>query len=113
MGSWLDEHFKFKLGAFVFFRTASHNDSQRPKRFLVTERFLEECEGGVQKFYRLNPFDGKLVPEIALASEEPEFRGPSKEYMEAVIAEDAFREAARDRRWEVRKLPPVNPAKPA
>ena len=50
MGSWLDDHFKFKLGAFVFFRTASHNDSQRPKRFLVTERFLEECEGGVQKF---------------------------------------------------------------
>jgi len=88
MASQLTAMLEFEVGEFVYRRTASHSDSVRPRRFLITERYLQQCHGGIQKMYRLDPDEGQLLPEIALTRDEPPFRGPSKECIEA-----------RNRRW--------------
>jgi hypothetical protein len=69
--------FEFEIGELVFFRDAAHCHGIRPKRFIIEERFAQQCHGGIQRLYRLHGYprdSGYLgVPEIVLSREEPAF----------------------------------------
>ena len=83
--SVLSGEFKYEIGDMVYFRTASHRDGHRPKRFLIIERFLQQCHGGVQMLYKLDGSSegiGSLIPEIALTPDEPPFERVSDAELE-------------------------------
>jgi hypothetical protein len=103
MPSELTATLEFEVGELVYPRSALHCDGQRPRRFVIVERYVQQCHGGVQKLYRLHGVDGNLVSEVALTREEPEYRPLSEGYIEAQLAAEARAEEARDERWNRRK----------
>lgn len=67
---------KFAVGDLVYFRTASHHNGTRPRRYVVTERYLQECAGGVQVLYRLGGLPERtdhLIRETELTAEMPPY----------------------------------------
>jgi hypothetical protein len=94
--------FQFEIGELVYFKAAAHNSSHRPRRFVIYERHVQECSGGVQKLYRLDGCD-RLAVEIVLTTKEPPYRPISEEEIaqrielvraETVAQRWAYRDAA-------------------
>ena len=79
MSSKVEVTFEFELGELVYVADAIHTNTARPRPFMIIERGMTECQGGVQKFYKLN---GRLETpcfEPALTREEPKYRPDSNE----------------------------------
>lgn len=64
--------FQFAVGEIVYFRTAQHDHETRPHKFMIVERQMHECSGGMQVAYKLQNSD-YLCPEICLTRDRPEF----------------------------------------
>jgi len=90
----IEVEFKFEIGQVVYHKTAAHDIVSRPNAFMVVERMMIECPGGVQKSYKLSG-KAEAVNEIALAAELPEFTPESEEYIRALAAEEGRRESIR------------------
>ena len=76
--SKLEAEMAFEIGDIVYFKTALHDEHARPTAFLVLERFLQECPGGIQKSYVLTE-QQHAVLEIALTKDRPKYE-PSEHY---------------------------------
>jgi hypothetical protein len=104
--SELKAEMKFEIGDIVYFAATQHTDSCRPRRFVVYERFAQECHGGIQKLYRVGG-EANMVSEPLLTSVEPEYRPRSPEAIASQIADELQLSAARDKvsdkRWEAMK----------
>ena len=92
--SELKAEMKFEVGDFVYFRNASHHIEALPKRFVVTERLVQECHGGVQRLYKLHGHEG-LVPEICLCSDMPPYIAGVKERIEELVSLELVHASAR------------------
>ena len=99
----LDQLFQFGVGDIVYFKTAPHNRDKYPNRFMVVERFVQQCHGGVQFLYKLDPpaRDG-LVPEIVLCIEKPPYE-ISMERLKDIANEDVLRRAEEHLQFEAWK----------
>ena len=71
--SSLTVEFAFEVGDFVYFRSSRNDRDHAPNRFVVMERYGQQCHGGVQRLYKLDGDFTKLVPEICLSREEPAY----------------------------------------
>lgn len=60
--------FEYAIGEVVFIRCSRHCLGVRPKPFIITERFAQQCHGGTQLLYKLLGAED-LIPEIALTRE--------------------------------------------
>ena len=75
--SKLESEMRYEIGELVYIASSSHFSGVRPKRFVITGRVIDKCPGGIQRYYRLDGYDG-LVPEIVLCRTEPEFQKRSE-----------------------------------
>ncbi len=87
MASEVRATFEFEIGELVFVKSATHIKGSRPKQFLILERVIQQCHGGIQLMYLLDVPDLPLRPEIALTREEPAYRPVS-----AAEQKDTFRQ---------------------
>ena len=70
----------FSVGEMVYIKSAANDRLSTPNQHVITERYLQECHGGIQKLYKLyGALD--LVPEIVLTRDEPTFRPISKDFL--------------------------------
>ena len=81
MASSITVTFEFEIGELVFIKSATHIIGSRPKRFLILERVVQQCHGGIQLMYLLDVPNLPLRPEIALTREEPAYRPVSLEQL--------------------------------
>ena len=72
----LDDMFQFSIGEQVYFKVALHDSERKPKRFIILERVLQQCSGGIQFFYVLGgPTQGNFkVSEVEITKEEPSYK---------------------------------------
>jgi len=80
MSHFLTVEFQFEIGDFVYFRSARNDREHVPSRYLVMERYAQQCHGGVQRLYKLDGDFAKLVPEICLTREEPAYDSSRERY---------------------------------
>ena len=76
--SSLRAEFRFEIGDTVYFRAAMHNANNRPNQFIIYERLAQQCHGGIQQLYRMQP-GMDFVAETLLTADEPEYR-PATEH---------------------------------
>ncbi len=60
----------FEIGELVYFKGAIYNTHQTPNRYMVVERYVNECHGGIQRLYKLEGITVQ-VAEIALTRDVP------------------------------------------
>ena len=70
--SMLSAELAFEIGDIVYFKTALHDEHSRPIAFMVLERFVQECPGGIQKSYVLTE-QSRPIMEIALTKDKPAY----------------------------------------
>lgn len=68
--STLSAEMAFEIGDFVYLKHHESTPELRPRRYMVYERHIQECHGGVQRFYRVAGLEGP-VAEICLSKEIP------------------------------------------
>ena len=68
--SVLSADMAYEIGDLVYLRTARHDDTHTPARYMVLGRIVQECHGGVQRQYELSGLNG-WVPEILITREPP------------------------------------------
>ena len=68
--SKLEAEMEFEIGDMVYMKDSVHEPGRLPQPFIVYERHLAECHGGVQRFYAINPGQPH-VPGILLTKEMP------------------------------------------
>jgi len=90
----IEIEFKFEIGQVVYFKLAAHDAVSRPNAFMVIERIMQECPGGVQKNYKLSG-RAEMINEIALTADLPEFTPESEEYIRSLAAEEGRKESIR------------------
>ena len=73
MNSSLTVEFQFEIGDIVYYRSARNDRDSVPRRFLVMERFAQQCHGGTQILYKLDADPHALIPEVCLSREEPAY----------------------------------------
>ena len=98
MGEELRAHMLFEIGDLVFIKGSQHTMNHRPKEFVITERFVQQCYGGTQKLYKLHTMDG-LHPEIALTCDEPPYRKVSSECLADEMNAQVMRLEVRNMEW--------------
>ena len=99
LGLVLNQAFRFKIGDSVWMKSAvaDMGTDYRPTTFIIEQRLLQQCHGGIQFMYTVV---GKadMIPEIGLVPSDREA------YM-AVRNEDRKRErAASEAAWKADKL---------
>jgi hypothetical protein len=65
--------FKFEVGQIVYYRSAANDRDHIPRKFIIIERFAQQCHGGTQILYKLDADPKALIPEICFTAEEPEY----------------------------------------
>ncbi len=68
----LQTEFKFVIGELVYFKSATHDAEHTPRKSCVYSQFAERCDGGIQRFYRLDDVKD-IVSETVLTAERPEY----------------------------------------
>ena len=77
MASEVRATFEFEIGELVYIRSANHAKGVRPRRFIILERIVQQCCGGIQLFYLLDDPNIPQRSEILLTREEPAYRPDS------------------------------------
>lgn len=77
--SELKSDMAFEVGEMVYVRHALHNANRVPLQYIITERYVQECHGGIQRLYKLLGEQG-MYPEIALTRERPAYQPRCEEY---------------------------------
>lgn len=76
--SVLQAEMEFEIGDIVYHKTALHSD-ERATPFIVIERFVQECHGGIQRQYRISSdrrVDSRLMVATELTKEKPVYEDP-------------------------------------
>ena len=74
----------------MYFKNAENTLERQPVKYIITERYAQECVGGIQKMYRL--LDSKeLVPEPVLAYEKPTYEGLNVDRLREKIEIEAIK----------------------
>ena len=83
----LDDMFQFKVGDIVYTKCANNNAHAVPNKFIITERHLNQCSGGIQFSYTIGGvLKSFKVQEIELCKEPPPYEKMSKDrFMESSI----------------------------
>ena len=89
--------FEFAKGEILYRRDSNHGEGMVPRPFMVQERHVVDCHGGVQKLYKLVG-EGGQFPEFSLSREMPPFQPAS----DALLADRARVAEARRQEYDVR-----------
>lgn len=72
----INVEFKFEIGDLVYIKGTSHDFDHRPNQFLIVERLVQQCHGGIQLLYKLLDRT-QHHPEIVLTREQPAYKSAS------------------------------------
>lgn len=83
-GALMQTEMQYEVGDMVYIRNAIHDRAHRPKQFVILERYIQQCMGGIQLAYRLNARGEGLhfYMEVELTLTEPKYQKTSQEELE-------------------------------
>ena len=92
----------YEIGQIVYMRDALHNAGSQPTPHIITERFVQECHGGIQRLYKFSG-DTSVHSEVALTDKELEYVPTSDARIDDEIRIAGRRHAADRARWDAEK----------
>lgn len=82
--STLTVEFQFEIGDVVYYKNSRHTIDLDPKPHIVVERIAQQCDGGIQTFYKLGT-EKDWAPEIVLTKDMPPYMPIPKERLADIV----------------------------